>query len=476
MFSLLTIGGFVALGVFAILFVANMYKRCSSDEVLVVFGSFLGGRKALCIHGGGRIVIPLVQGYKYMSLKPITIDVDLHNALSKNNIRVSIPSAFNLAISTDPTIMANAAERILNFTAEQIAEQAKDIIVGQLRQVVASMTIEDINKDRDSFLANVNKDVETELNKIGLHVINVNIKDISDESGYIEAIGKKAAAEAINQANIDVAHQERLGAAGVASATREREVEVANQVTEQRIGTTEAARKESVETAKLTAEKVKGENEAKAAMAEYNASLAEKEAEAVRRGDVAKAKAQEEVLKAEKATEQAKLEKEELAKEEVEKKKVEVKASAEAEQKRLIARGEADAVKMKYDAEAEGIRKVLEAKAEGIKKYVEAAGGDPQAAASMLMIEIMPKLVETQVKALENIKIDKVVVWDGGQGEDGGVGGFVKNMMGVMPPLHEVSKMAGLKLPEYLGTVQEDKATATEASATTGNGKAPKSE
>lgn len=474
MYSLLTIGAFVALGVFAILFVANMYKRCSSDEVLVVFGSFLGGAKALCIHGGGRIVLPLVQGYKYMSLKPITIDVDLSNALSKNNIRVSIPSAFNLAISTQKEIMANAAERILNFTPEQIAEQAKDIIVGQLRQVVASMTIEDINRDRDSFLSNVNKDVEMELNKIGLHVINVNIKDIEDSSGYIEAIGKKAAAEAINQANIDVAQQEKLGAAGVATATREREVEVAQQMTEQRIGTTDAARKEAVETAKLQAEKVKGENDSKASIATYNAELAEKEAEAIRRGDVAKAQAQEAVLKAQKATEQAKLEKEELAKEEVEKKKVEVKASAEAEQKRLIARGEADAVKMKYEAEAEGIKKVLEAKADGIKKYVEAAGGDPQAAASMLMIEIMPKLVETQVKALENIKIDKVVVWDSGNGEgDGGVGGFVKNMMGVMPPLHEVSKMAGLKLPEYLGSVEEDKGS---TEGTTGNGKEPKSE
>lgn len=478
MYSMITMGAVIALVVFVVLFAANMYKRCSSDEILVIFGSFLGGAKSLCIHGGGRIVLPLVQGYKYLSLKPMTIEIELHNALTKNNIRVSVPTAFTIGISTEPQTMNNAAQRLLNFTHEQIAEQAKEIIIGQLRQVVASMTIEEINQDRDTFIEKITTDVETELKKLGLHIITPNLRDLTDDVGYIEAIGKKAASEAINKAKVDVAQQDRTGEIGVATADKERAVKTAEQKAQENIGKKEQEKEEKVRSAEFEAEKVKGENESKAKIAQANAELAEKEAEAIRRGDVARAKAQEEVLKAQKLTEQAKLEKEQLAKEEVEKKKVQVQAEAEAERVRVIAKGEADAVKMKYEAEAEGIKKVLEAKADGVKKYVEAAGGNAQAASAMMMIEIMPKVVETQVKALENIKIDKVVVMDGGQGSgDGGVAGFVKGLMGALPQAHETAKAMGLELPTFLGSsVEEDKAPEAKPTNDKPNGKAPKSE
>lgn len=456
MYSLITVGSIVAIVVFVVLFVANMYKRCSSDEILVVFGSFLGGAKALCIHGGGRIVLPLVQGYKYISLKPMTLEIDLHNSLSKNNIRVSVPSAFTIAIGTEPETMNNAAQRLLNFTPAQIAEQAKEIIIGQLRQVVASMTIEEINGNRDSFLAKVTEDVEGELKKIGLHIITPNFRDLTDDVGYIDAIGKKAASEAINKAKVDVAEQDKKGAVGEAIANTERAVKTAEQKALENIGKKEQEKEEKVKSAEFEAEKVKGENEAKAKVAEANAILSEKEADALRRGDVAKANAQKAILEAEKATEQAKLEKEELAKEEVEKKKIQVQAQAEAERTRTIAQGKADAVKMEYEAQAEGIRKVLEAKAEGVRKYVEASGGNTQSASAMMLIELLPELVKTQVKALENIKIDKVVVMDGGNGGDNGVGGFVKGLMNSLPQVHEVAKSVGVELPEFLGSAVKE--------------------
>ena len=109
----------------------------------------------------------------------------------------------------------------------EIQELAKDIIFGQLRLVIATMDIEEINTDRDKFLEAVSRNVESELKKIGLRLINVNVTDISDESGYITALGKEAAAKAINDAKKSVAEKVRDGSIGEANAQRDQRVEVA---------------------------------------------------------------------------------------------------------------------------------------------------------------------------------------------------------------------------------------------------------
>lgn len=160
----------------------------------------------------------------------MTTDIDLKGALSKGNIRVAVPSTFTFGISTDPRIMINAAERLLGLSKEDVITQASDIILGQLRLAIATLTIEEINQDREKFLEQINANVNTELNKIGLEIINVNIKDITDESGYIDAIGKKAAAEAINKAKVEVAQQEKLGAVGEASANKEKKYKLQNKL------------------------------------------------------------------------------------------------------------------------------------------------------------------------------------------------------------------------------------------------------
>src|SRR6185436_16401342 len=141
---------------------------------------------------------------------------------------------------TDAETMNNAAIRLLRLNLEEIKQQAGDIIFGQLRQVIASMKIEDINRDRDKFLQSIQSSLEPELQKIGLVLINVNITDITDESGYIEAIGRKAASQAVQQAKVDVAEQEKLGQIGVAEAERERFIQVANASKLREIGTREA--------------------------------------------------------------------------------------------------------------------------------------------------------------------------------------------------------------------------------------------
>ncbi len=491
-----------------ILFVVKQYKRCPSNMVLVKYGKVGGNQAAKCIHGGATFVIPLFQSYSYLRLEPIVIEIPLEGALSLNNIRVNVPSTFTVGVSTDPVLMNNAAERLLNLHVQAIREQAQDIILGQLRLVIATLSIEEINKDREKFMSLINTNVAEEINKIGLELINVNIRDITDESGYIVAIGRRAAAEAINRAKVEVAQQDRDGATGEALANRERTVSVAQESAAATEGEKAAEQQQRVAVAKLEADAIAGEVESKrdqeisiaereaetiaakkraeqeqriqvagaealavdgentssATIAESNAKLAEIRAEARRRADVASAQAAEAILIAEREQELARLGKEQLAPQEIEKQRIEIAAEAEAEKTRREARGDADATLAKYVAEAEGVRKVLEAKADGYRQLVEACAENPQVAPTLLMIEKLPELVAEQVKAIQNLKIDKITVWDSGRGEPkengrigrGSTSDFLSGLIGSLPPVHELAEQAGIELPTVLGKVRED--------------------
>lgn len=463
---LLTGAALAVIVLFGFIFAAKQYRRCSSDEVLVIFGKVGGGKTAECVHGGGKLIIPLIQDYKYLSLKPMSLEVPLKGALSKENIRVNVPSTFTIAISTKTEVLQNAAERLLGSTQQQILAQAHDIILGQLRLVIANMTIQEINTDRDKFLEHVNSNVGQELSKLGLTLINVNVQDITDEAGYIAATGKKAAEKALQEAAIAVAEQQKTGAMGVADNTRQREITVAQRASETAVGKAEAERDQKVKTAELNAQVAQGENESRAKVAQYNADLQEKEAEAMRRGQVAKANAERDLLIAQKETETARQEKELLATEEVERKMIQVKANAEAERNRTIAQGEADAIRARYAAEAEGIQKVLEAKAQGYERLAKAAGSS-QGVANLLMIEKLDSVVKAQAEMVKNVKIDKITVWDSGNNE---TSNFMQQFGKMLPPLHEVARGAGLELPEFMGTTKADPVKPTPPAGSNGSG------
>ncbi|HRN78839.1 MAG TPA: SPFH domain-containing protein [Ferruginibacter sp.] len=476
----------------------SRYKRCPSDKILVIYGR-TGGTSAKCVHGGGAFIWPVIQDFAYLDLKPISIEANLTNALSRQNIRVDVPCRFTIAISTESDSMNNAAERLLGLTPEQIQELSKDILFGQLRLVIATMTIEEINSDRDKFLDNISKNVDTELKKIGLKLINVNVTDIKDESGYIEALGKEAAAKAINEAKISVAEQEKIGETGKAVADRERDVQIAethrdrdvkiaNTNKDREVSIAEASKDENigkalaerdtrVKTSEANALAIRGENEAKIAIAQSDAARREKEAEALRIAlaseKVQQAKALEEAYVAEQKAELARAERERSTQNanivvpaEIAKQKAIIEAQAEAERLREQAKGEADAIFAKMDAEARGLYEILTKQAEGYKEVVQAAGGDPNKAFQLLLIEKLPELVKTQVEAVKNIKIDKITVWDSGNAENGNgsTANFVSGMMKTVPPLNDLFNMAGLNLPSYLKG--EDKKATSENSTT----------
>lgn len=417
------------------------YKRCPSDRILVVYGKVGGGQSAKCIHGGAAFILPVIQDYEYLDLTPISIEVNLVNALSKQNIRVNVPSRFTIGISTEPGIMQNAAERLLGLGQNEIQELAQEIIFGQLRLVVASMDIEEINSDRDKFLTNISESVESELKKVGLKLINVNITDIVDESGYIEALGKEAAAHAINAARKSVAEKNRDGSIGEANALQDERTQVA------------AANAQAVE----------GENTAKIAVANSDSLRRQREAEAERVAiaseKVQSAKALEESYAAEKEAETARAERERssqiadvIVPAEIDKKKVEIDAEAEAERIRRKAKGEADAILFKAQAEAQGLYEVLTKQAAGLDEIVKAAGNNSKDAVLLLIADKLPELVKTQAEAIKNIKIDKVTVWDSGNSKDGksSTANFLSGMYKSVPPLQDMFNMAGMELPEYL--------------------------
>jgi len=437
--------------------ILRRYRRCPSDKILVIYGKTGRNTSAKCIHGGAAFIWPVFQNYAYLDLKPISIECNLTNALSKQNIRVDVPCRFTVGISTEPDIMNNAAERLLGLTTDDIKNIATDILFGQLRLVIATMDIEEINADRDKFLASVSANVEAELRKIGLKLINVNVTDIRDESGYIEALGKEAAAKAINDAKKSVAEQNRFGETGKADADKDTRVNVAA----------------------ANALAVKGENQSKIDIANSDAQRREKTAEAERLAVAAEkvqaAKALQEAYQSERDAELARAEKEKATRQadivvaaEIEKQKIEIEAEAQAEKARRVAKGEADAIYAKMEAQGRGAMEILSKQAQGFMALVNAASGDPQKAVLMMIADRLPELVKTQVEAVKGINIDKVTVWDGSGSADGktSTANFISGLMKSIPPMEDLFKMAGMQLPDYLKgkDVPEDQPKAEEQS------------
>lgn len=456
-----------------VLTLISRYRMCPPDRILVVYGKLANGLSSRCYHGGSTFVIPFFQSYGYLDLTPINIEIELRGALSSQNIRIDTPASFTIGISTDPEVMQNAATRLLGRTMAEIEQLASEIIMGQMRVVFASMTIEEINNDREKLIALITKGVEVELHKVGLRMINGNIRDIKDHSGYIDALGKEAAAKAINDAQIRVAQENQRGAVGKAEAEREQAIRVATAQAEAR----------------------KGENTAQVVIAKSNADLAMEQAEAKRRTEaaqkVAEARALQESYKAEQEAEVARalmekahLQAEQIVKAEIDKERIRIDAEAKAAQTKIIQEGQAAAYIIQKEAEAEGIRRVaegeaqgiraklgaeasgiqakltaeaegtralLDAKAQGFEKLLQVADGT-SGATQLLVAENIVRIAEIQAGAIKGLQFDKVVVMGGGNGTNAGAGQFVQDLYKGVLPINEVARSVGLNLPAFLGT------------------------
>ena len=455
---LMVIGFVIVLALLLLVFFVSRYRRCPSDKILVVYGKTGGEQSAKCYAGGATFVWPVIQDYKYLDLTPISIDVNLQDALSKQNIRVSVPAQFTVGVSNKPDLMIAAAERLLGLARPDIRSLAHDIIMGQMRLVIANMDIEELNTDRDKFVESVYRNVGNELNKIGLILINVNVTDIQDESGYIQALGKEAAAKAINDAKVKVANEVRTGAIGQAEAEQDQRVKVSDANSRAEIGEAIAA-----------ASAIEGKNNSAIKIANSDAlrdiEIAEARRKSVAATKVAEAKALQEAYTAEQLAEiargkmeLAKKQADEVVDADIEKEKAVIAAQAEAEKRREIAKGEADAILTKYLAQAKGQEALLTKQAEGFQRLVGASNGDPQSAIGYLLIDKLTELAQIQTSAIKDLEIDKVIVYDNGNGK--GVGNFVQGLYGMMPQLNDFLEQSGMSLPEGLVGKKEEKVEA----------------
>lgn len=504
---ILVIAAVVAISVLSlIIMLVKRYKRCPSDKLLVIYGKTgkdSDGKvsAARVTHGGGAFVWPIIQDYAFLDLKPISLEVNLKNALSKQNIRIDVPSTFTVAISAEDGIRENAAEKLLGLTRQDISNLTQDIVFGQMRLVIATMDIEEINADRDIFLANIQKNLNEELQKIGLKLINVNITDITDESGYIKALGQDAAAKAINEASVNVAQKQKEGAIGVADAEKDkrisvaaakseaeigeadadqkRRVKVAAAISTAQIGEADAEQKRRTEISTLNAKAIEGENIAAINIAKTNSNRQIQEAEAKKNSVIAEKVKTAESLQAtydaekiaedkraakEKATQYANV----IVPAEIQKERVLVEANAESEKIRTIAEGQADAKFLNMQAEAKGINEILTKQAEGFKKIVEAAGGDASKAAQLMIADKLPEIIKIQTEAIQNLKFDNITVWDnGGNGDGNSTSNFAQNMFNMVPPMSNIFKMVGLELPKFLQGASEQANAIIDASKST---------
>jgi flotillin len=472
MIQILAIGFVVVFLLIIVITLISRYRMCPPDRILVVYGKLAEGQSSKCYHGGSTFVIPFFQSYGYLDLTPINIEIELKGALSSQNIRIDTPASFTIGISTDAEVMQNAATRLLGRTLDEIQQLASEIIMGQMRVVFASMTIEEINNDREKLIASITKGVEVELHKVGLRMINGNIRDIKDHSGYIDALGKEAAAKAINDAQIRVAQENQRGAVGKAEAEREQAIRVANAEAEAR----------------------KGQNTAQVVIAKSNADLAMEQAEAKRRTEAAQKvaearalqesyKAQQEAELARAAREKAQQQADQIVKAEIDKERIRIDAEAKAAQTKILQEGQAAAYIIQKDAEAEGIRRVaegeatgirvklgaeasgiqakltaeaegtraiLDAKAQGFEKLLKVAD-DTAGATQLLIAENIVRIAEVQAGAIKGMQFEKVVVMGGNGAGGAGPGQFVQDLYKGVLPLNEIAKSVGLNLPAFLG-------------------------
>lgn len=310
----------VALVILTILGILSRYRKCKSDEVLVVYGKTGGTKSAKLYHGGAAFVWPIIQGYEFLSMKPMQIDCKLTGALSAQNIRVDVPTTITVAISTDPEIMQNAAERMLGLKMDDKQNLITDVVYGQMRLVIADMTIEELNSDRDKFLSKVKDNIDTELGKFGLYLMNINISDIRDAANYIINLGKEAESKAQNEAQANIEEQEKLGAIKIANQIKERETRVAETRKDQEVAIAATRREQEVNVAQADKERIaqvaqaKAEQESQVAKAEAQKNINVEQANTEKESRVAELNSVMEIKQAE-AKKQAAIGRNEAAKE-----------------------------------------------------------------------------------------------------------------------------------------------------------------
>lgn len=481
----------VALVVISTFVVLSRYRKCRPDEILIKYGRTGKDGAAKIITGGGAFIWPIIHSYATMSLRPVQLQLDIKEAAAKGMIRTNVPTNISVVISNEPDLQQIAVKRLLGMSDQELRELIKETIYGQVRMVIARMSVEELNGNRDKFSQEVEINVNNELKKYGLELKTINIQDIRDNAKIIDNLGEQAKAEAdkIAQVNIatqkrekmiQVAEQQRIEEATVANTNKEKEIAIAETERDRDTAIADAERDRETAVAKAQAEKeasiaeaeakrdvrnaeaIKtaklGENKAAEAIAKSQAELAVVQAEAIQKKGEAdavaaasvKRRTEEENQKVEAARAkkvEAALRADEIVPAEIAKNKAEIEADAVAEKAKREAKGQADAILLKAKAEAEAIRlkgeaegaakaALLKADADNFTQMLEASQTHPEIAVQFKMVDNYVKIAEAQAEAYQNLKLGDVKVY----GNADTAGDFMSKLMGSIAPVLDITR------------------------------------
>ncbi len=481
----------VALVVISTFVVLSRYRKCRPDEILIKYGRTGKDGAAKIITGGGAFIWPIIHSYATMSLRPVQLQLDIKEAAAKGMIRTNVPTNISVVISNEPDLQQIAVKRLLGMSDDELRELIKETIYGQVRMVIARMSVEELNGNRDKFSQEVEINVNNELKKYGLELKTINIQDIRDNAKIIDNLGEQAKAEAdkIAQVNIatqkrekmiQVAEQQRIEEATVANTNKEKEIAIAETERDRDTAIADAERDRETAVAKAQAEKeasiaeaeakrdvrnaeaIKtaklGENKAAEAIAKSQAELAVVQAEAIQKKGEAdavaaasvKRRTEEENQKVEAARAkkvEAALRADEIVPAEIARNKVEIEADAVAEKAKREAKGQADAILLKAKAEAEAIRlkgeaegaakaALLKADADNFTQMLEASQTHPEIAVQFKMVDNYVKIAEAQAEAYQNLKLGDVKVY----GNADTAGDFMSKLMGSIAPVLDITR------------------------------------
>ncbi|MDA0351742.1 MAG: SPFH domain-containing protein [Chloroflexi bacterium] len=471
---------------------ARRYRRAGPDEVLVISGRRNKRRNAAgeieevgfrVIRNGGTFVFPIIEEFERMSLHVISTQVATHNAISKEGVPLIVVGTALFKVAGDDTGIINAAERYLSRPQEDIERDVQAVLEGHLRGVCGQLTPEEIYQDRQAFQEQIAEQAQAELTQMGITLDTLTLRDISDEVGYLDALGRRRTAEVSRDARIGEANADREAA--VAEALARQASERARAEADAAIAEAEKDRdvRKAAYDAETSAEEARAEQaaeqaeaEAKQRVAEAMTALAERRAQQRRQElesevvAIAEADKQRQILDAEADKQRAILQAEADAQA--------IVARAEANKQSAVLSGEGDArqISDRGNAEASAIAAKLGAEAKGLGERAEALKQYTDEAIRVQLatdvIQALPGIVAAAASPLSHVDEIRIVDFGGGSRGNGGAGGPTSQLFGLTPAAlgatdEALKQTIGVSLVDLIGLVRNGTLTPSAGAAGT---------
>lgn len=407
------------------------YVKASPDTAIIISGL---RKKPKVLIGKAGIKIPFFERKDELNLQLIPIDVKTSNAVpTADYININVDATVNVKISDNEERLKLAAQNFLNKNAEYIGRVAREVLEGNVREIVGKMALEEMVSDRQKFAALVKENAEPDLASMGLDIISFNVQNFVDGNGVIENLGVDNIVKIQKNAAISRAESEKEIAKAQASAKREAneaevnaESEIAKKQNELAIQRAELKREADIKQAEADAAyRIQEEEQRKTVeITTANANIAKQEKEILlkqREAEVMEQSLDAQIKKKAEADKFAKLQQADAVlyerQREAEAKKFETEKEAEAmkaqaEAKRYTMEQEADGIRTKGLAEAEAIRAKAVAEAEGIEKKAEAMTKMGEAAVLEMYFKVLPEVVKNAAEPLSNV--DKITMYGDG--------------------------------------------------------------